>query len=117
MPQIIVLYVNVDTVFMLLLNTFKVQHLPNKLTGYSAMNVVTPRIIIVAQVFESHEIKKIAFAAKLEVSSSRGSEFPRRLCDPLPQYDFIMSAVTLPCKYSTSSATSSEVIENLAACS
>ena len=47
----------------------------------------------------------------------KGSEFPRRLCDPLPQYDFIMSAVTLPCKYSTSSATSSEVIENLAACS
>ena len=37
------------------------------------MNVVTPRIIIVAQVFESHEIEKITFAAKLEVSSSRAS--------------------------------------------
>ena len=46
-----------------------------------------------------------------------GSEFPRRLCDPLPQYDFIMSAVTLHCKYSTSSSTLSEFIENLAACS
>ena len=34
----------------------------------------------------------------------RGSEFPRRLCDPLPQYDFIMSAVTLLYYYSTSSA-------------
>ena len=26
-----------------------------------------------------------------------GSEFPRRLCDPLPQYDFIISVVSLPC--------------------
>ena len=26
-----------------------------------------------------------------------GSEFPRRLFDPLPQYDFILSAVTLAC--------------------
>ena len=45
-----------------------------------------------------------------------GSECTRRLCDPLPQYDFIMSVVTLPCLYSTSSATSLEFIENLAAC-
>ena len=34
------------------------------------MNVVTPRITIVAQLFESHEIKRIAFAAKREVSRS-----------------------------------------------
>ena len=35
------------------------------------MHVVTPGIIIVVQVFESHEIKKITFAEKREVSSSR----------------------------------------------
>ena len=34
------------------------------------MNVVTPRMIIVAQVFESHEIKKIAFEAKHEVCTT-----------------------------------------------
>ena len=38
-------------------------------------------------------------APRFEFSSegtllSLGSEFPHRLCDPLPQYDFIMSAVT-----------------------
>ena len=33
------------------------------------MHVVTPRIIV-AQVFESHEMKKIVFAEKREVSSS-----------------------------------------------
>ena len=54
---------------MVLLNTFKLKHLPNKLTRYSSMNVVTPRIIIVVQVFESHETKKIHFEAKHKVSS------------------------------------------------
>ena len=34
------------------------------------MHVVTPRIIV-AQVFESHEMKKIVFAEKREVSSSQ----------------------------------------------
>ena len=29
-------------------------------------------------------------------SRSLGREFPRRLCDPLPQYDFIVSAVVPP---------------------
>ena len=34
------------------------------------MHVVTPRIIV-AQVFESHEMKKIVFAEKREVASSQ----------------------------------------------
>ena len=51
---------------MVLLNTFKLKHLPNKLTRYSSMNVVTPRIIIVVQVFESHETKKNPFWNKAQ---------------------------------------------------
>ena len=39
----------------------------NTVTRYSSMNVITPRIIIVLQVFESHEIKKIALAAREEL--------------------------------------------------
>ena len=49
---------------MVLLNTFKLKHLPNKLTRYSSMNVVTSRIIIVVQVFQSHEIKKKSLLKK-----------------------------------------------------
>ena len=57
MPQINVLQVLTwHTVFMVLVDTFKLKHLPNKLTRYYSMNVVTPRIIIVVQVFEQLKV-------------------------------------------------------------
>ena len=47
---------------MVLVNTLKLKHLPNKLTRYSSMNIVTPRIMIVVQVFESHDLQVAAGA-------------------------------------------------------
>ena len=50
MPQINVLQVLTwQTVFMVLVNTLKLKHLPNKLTRYSSMNIVTPKIMIVVR--------------------------------------------------------------------